>query len=814
MVKKMLVDANHPEETRVVVINGEQLDGFDIETASRKQNKGNIYLAKVIRVEPSLQAAFVDYGGNRNGFLAFTEIHPDYFQIPIADKQALLLNNSEKEENEGNSLDVANNLDSPSELNNTSNFEDEKSQDVSVSKDILHNESKDISSEPVDLLSEDQENISNINSVNDKDPLIEEIGGEDESEDSSEAHKQKILASKKYKIQEVIKRRQILLVQVTKEERGNKGAALTTYLSLAGRYCVLMPNNSRGGGISRKITNLKDRRRLKSIISELEVSEQMGVILRTAGSERSKAEIKRDYDYLLRTWNQIRNRTMKSRAPEMIHEEANLIKRSIRDVYTKDIEEIQVEGEKGYKSAKDFMRLLTPSHAKKIKRYKFDNISLFQKYNIEKQLDEMHSPSVNLRSGGSIVFGQTEALVAIDVNSGKSTKERHIEETALKTNLEAAEEIARQLRLRDLAGLVVIDFIDMENFHNNQSVEKKLKESLKVDRAKIQVGRISHFGLLELSRQRLRPSLIETQFETCSNCNGTGVTRSIESTSIQILREIEQEILKNRSNEINISVSPNVALHILNFKRNVLEDFKKRLGSSVFIEGDSSLVPPQSRIINNTAKDSIKIKSEDEQTSDRSTSVRGDNFLNQENKNDKDQEKRKKRRRRRKKKLDNDEKIIESNEDSQIPNIDSSENKKSEELYPQDKASIITNNITEKSVDSEQNKSQKRREWRGKGKWRRRPRTEKTEKVEADESKENNLPKKNITVKNETEKEKSEIKKNISGIFAAIRNSVVENSLASEKNDENKSLENSNGRNDLKSKSEITAKRGWWNKKE
>ena len=379
MVKKMLVDANHPEETRVVVINGEQLDGFDIETASRKQNKGNIYLAKVIRVEPSLQAAFVDYGGNRNGFLAFTEIHPDYFQIPVSDREALLTSQSPREENENNNSDILTSGDTNNNL-----LKKEISEESPSPSEIEKNENRSsFLPEQENLLPENQENITSFDSINDKDPLIEEIGGEDESEDSSEAHKQKILASKKYKIQEVIKRRQILLVQVSKEERGNKGAALTTYLSLAGRYCVLMPNNPRGGGISRKITNLKDRRRLKSIITELEVSEQMAVILRTAGSERSKAEIKRDYDYLLRTWNQIRNRTMKSRAPEMIHEEANLIKRSIRDVYTKDIEEIQVEGEKGYKSAKEFMRLLTPSHAKKIKRYKYDNVSLFQKYHLK-----------------------------------------------------------------------------------------------------------------------------------------------------------------------------------------------------------------------------------------------------------------------------------------------------------------------------------------------------------------------------------------------------------------------------------------------
>ncbi len=535
MVKRMLIDATHSEETRVVVVNGTRLESFDVETSTKKQNKGNIYLAKIVRVEPSLQAAFVDYGGNRHGFLAFSEIHPDYYQIPVADRQALIAEQQAEAAREAAEQDAADN-------------------------------------------GED----------------VETLGG-DESEDEP-ATRTRQRSVRNYKIQEVIKRRQIMLVQVVKEERGNKGAALTTYISLAGRYCVLMPNTARGGGVSRKITSAIDRRRLKAIMSDLDVPSSMAVILRTAGAERNKTEIKRDYDYLIRTWNQIRETTLASRAPALIHEEASLIRRAIRDVYSADLEEVLVEGEEGYRLAKDFMKTLTPSHAKKVQRYRDPIMPLFHRFQVDSQLDAMHSPVVQLRSGGYIVINQTEALVAIDVNSGRATKERHIEETALKTNLEAAEEIARQLRLRDLAGLIVIDFIDMEESRNNASVEKRLKEALKNDRARIQMGRISAFGLLELSRQRLRPSLMETSFHACPHCGGTGMIRSTESTSIHILRIIEEEGVRQRSTEVTVTVHPMVALYILNYKRQALEDIERRYGIKVYLQGDESLIPPDHRM--------------------------------------------------------------------------------------------------------------------------------------------------------------------------------------------------------------------------
>ncbi|MBL8659019.1 MAG: Rne/Rng family ribonuclease, partial [Rhodospirillales bacterium] len=479
--KRMLIDASHPEETRVVVLDGTKLEGYDVEVASRRQLKGNIYLAKVTRVEPSLQAAFVEYGGNRHGFLAFSEIHPDYYQIPVADRQALLAEHQEAESEEAGAV------------------ADEDGEEA----------------EPVEV-----------------------VGGDDD-EDLERRPPRRPL--RHYKIQEVIKRRQILLVQVVKEERGNKGAALTTYLSLAGRYCVLMPNTSRGGGISRKIGSLTDRKRLKKILTELEVPEGMGVIVRTAGSGRTKAEIKRDYEYLMRLWGNIRETTLTSIAPALVYEEASLIKRSIRDLYGRDTEEIVIQGEPEYRTAKEFMKLFIPSHAKRVKLHDDSERPLFSLYQVESQLDAMHLPSVPLKSGGYIVINPTEALVSIDVNSGRATRERHIEETALRTNIEAADEIGRQLRLRDLAGLIVIDFIDMENSRNQGQVERRIKDAMKIDRARIQIGRISAFGLLEMSRQRLRPSLLETSFEMCPYCSGMGVCRTTESTVLSILRKIEEE---------------------------------------------------------------------------------------------------------------------------------------------------------------------------------------------------------------------------------------------------------------------------------
>ncbi|WP_067560217.1 Rne/Rng family ribonuclease [Oceanibaculum pacificum] len=528
MTKRMLIDATHSEETRMVVLSGNRLEEFDFETAAKRPLKGNIYLARVTRVEPSLQAAFVEYGGNRHGFLAFNEVHPDYYRIPIADRAALI-----------------------------SEMEAEREENGSGNGDNV------------------------------------EILGGDDVEDVA---RRRPRLSRQYKIQEVIKRRQIMLVQVTKEERGTKGAALTTYLSLPGRYCVLMPNTSRGGGVSRKITNAGDRKRLKKIVEDLEVPEGMAVIVRTAGSERSKAEIKRDFDYLIKLWSDIRDLTLQSNAPALIYEEGNLIKRALRDIYGSEIEEVQVEGDEGYKIAKAFMKDLIPSHAKKVQQYKDPSIPLFQRYQVENQLDAIHSPSVQLKSGGYIVLNQTEALVAIDVNSGRSTRERNIEETAYRTNLEAAEEVARQLRLRDLSGLIVIDFIDMEENRNQLAVERKLKEAMKVDRARIQIGRISHFGLLELSRQRLRPSVFETSNLICPHCGGTGHIRSTDSTALHVLRAIEEEGIRQRASEIAVYVPTPVALYILNQKRAALAQIEERHSFAVTIGNDDSLIPPNFRL--------------------------------------------------------------------------------------------------------------------------------------------------------------------------------------------------------------------------
>jgi ribonuclease E len=537
----MLIDATHPEETRVVIVSGNRLEDFDIEVESRKQLKGNIYLAKVTRVEPSLQAAFVDYGGNRHGFLAFNEIHPDYYQIPVEDRQALLA-------------------------------EQEAAEKAEEAAHTAAGDGAEAKGEPT---------------------AVETVGGDDEEIDVRRpppAHR------RHYKIQEVIKRRQILLVQVVKEERGTKGAALTTYLSLAGRYCVLMPNTARGGGISRKIANATDRKRLKSILNDLAIPEGMAVIVRTAGAKRSKAEIKRDYEYLMRTWASVRETTLESIAPALVYEEGSLIKRSIRDLYANDIEEIIVAGDEGYRNAKEFMKLLIPSHAKKVRLYKDDAMSLLRRYQVESQLDAIHSPQVQLKSGGYIVLNPTEALVAIDVNSGRATRERNIEETALRTNLEAAEEIARQVRLRDLAGLIVIDFIDMEVNRNQAMVERRLKEAMRSDRARIQIGRISPFGLLELSRQRLRPSLIETSSVPCPHCGGTGVRRSTDSSALYVLRAIEEEGMRQRSEEITVHVATDVGLYILNQKRAALIELEGRFGMKVQIAADNSLIPPAHRI--------------------------------------------------------------------------------------------------------------------------------------------------------------------------------------------------------------------------
>ncbi|WP_434051675.1 MAG: Rne/Rng family ribonuclease [Roseibium sp.] len=678
MANKMLIDAGHPEETRVVVVRGNRVEEFDFEAANRKQLRGNIYLAKVTRVEPSLQAAFVEYGGNRHGFLAFSEIHPDYYQIPVADREALLAAEaaerqkddqdadekpkrrrksraaknesaetvaSEKVESEASSeavdaaeegsdedtrtpddVDAAaeSGVDASAEAEETTDIstesesddagDDDEAADQLTAKSAVDPEEDGTSEAAVDTVgdasdedetdtgSDDNDEVAaeadskparsrsrrrrrsrdDDDDADSEDDEVESVGAEDAMEEVPE---RVVPLRKQYKIQEVIKRRQIILVQVVKEERGNKGAALTTYLSLAGRYSVLMPNTARGGGISRKITQPTDRKRLKKIASELEVPEGMGVILRTAGASRTKAEIKRDFEYLMRLWENVRELTLKSSAPSLVYEEGSLVKRSIRDLYNKDINEVLVSGDDGYREAKDFMRMLMPSHAKNVQPYR-DPSPLFIRYGVEPQLDAMFSPQVTLKSGGYIVINQTEALVSIDVNSGKSTREHNIEDTALQTNLEAAEEVTRQLRLRDLAGLVVIDFIDMEESKNNRAVERKLKDCLKNDRARIQVGRISHFGLLEMSRQRIRTGVLESSTTPCPHCQGTGMIRSVESVALHVLRSIEDNLLKGASHDLIIRTTTQVALYILNQKRSNLSDLETRFAVEIEVNAD------------------------------------------------------------------------------------------------------------------------------------------------------------------------------------------------------------------------------------
>ncbi len=636
----MLIDATHAEETRVVVVDGHKVEEFDFESENKRQLAGNIYLAKVTRVEPSLQAAFVDYGGNRHGFLAFSEIHPDYYQIPVADREALL-----EEERAYAEAQAAREEDdekpkrrSRTRSRSKSKAEDATSDDAKVSTEIDGMETVDLSdddevevsedeaSSPMERVREtpvetpdsddnsasgnndDDDSVSDDNGnddsasddddddnnsdddtqATDKDESIESVADEDDSEDVRPVRKPR---ARRYKIQEVIKVRQILLVQVVKEERGNKGAALTTYLSLAGRYCVLMPNTARGGGISRKITNAADRKKLKEIANEITVPRGAGLIVRTAGAKRTKAEIRRDYEYLQRLWEQIRELTLKSIAPAKIYEEGDLIKRSIRDLYNRDIDEIHVEGERGYRIAKDFMKMIMPSHAKNVKRYE-DQLPLFARYQVESYLSGMFNPTVQLPSGGYIVIGVTEALVAVDVNSGRATKEGSIEQTALKTNLEAADEVARQVRLRDLAGLIVIDFIDMDERRNNASVEKRMKDKLKTDRARIQIGRISGFGLMEMSRQRLRPGMIEATTQPCQVCHGTGLIRSDDNLALAILRTIEEEGTRNRSREVLIKAPVGIANFLMNQKREHIANIEKRYGLSVRVEGDPHLVSP------------------------------------------------------------------------------------------------------------------------------------------------------------------------------------------------------------------------------
>ncbi|MBQ2261050.1 MAG: Rne/Rng family ribonuclease [Loktanella sp.] len=598
MPKKMLIDATHAEETRVVVVDGNKVEEFDFESQFKRQLAGNIYLAKVTRVEPSLQAAFVDYGGNRHGFLAFAEIHPDYYQIPVADREALMA----EERAYAESLRVEEEAeDNPKPRRRTrTNKARAASVDgtdpVATSDDPAGLETIDLDddlegSSPMELVGETPvETPAADDDVEDdaSEDGIESVAEADDIEDVRPVRKPR---PRRYKIQEVIKVRQILLIQVVKEERGNKGAALTTYLSLAGRYCVLMPNTARGGGISRKITNAVDRKKLKEIAGEMTVPEGAGLIIRTAGSQRTKAEIKRDYEYLQRMWEQIRELTLKSIAPAKIYEEGDLIKRSIRDLYSKDIDEVIVAGEAGYRSAKEFMRMIMPSHAKNVKFYA-EQMPLYARYQVETYLGGMFNPTVQLPSGGYIVIGITEALVAIDVNSGRATKEGSIEQTALKTNLEAADEVARQLRLRDLAGLIVIDFIDMDERKNNASVEKRFKEALKTDRARIQVGRISGFGLMEMSRQRLRPGMLEATTQMCPHCHGTGLLRSDDNVALSILRQLEEEGVRARSKEVLVRAPIAIANFLMNGKRENIADVEARYGMSVRIECDPTLISP------------------------------------------------------------------------------------------------------------------------------------------------------------------------------------------------------------------------------
>ena len=660
MVKKMLIDATHAEETRVVVVDGNKVEEFDFESENKRQLAGNIYLAKVTRVEPSLQAAFVDYGGNRHGFLAFSEIHPDYYQIPVADREALMAEErafdeeqraeEDREEqpkkgrsrrgrgrnrsrNNRQTADTIAAVETDLTGMETIDLDDDadaqtiaanvQSDDLVVSSDVIEPQDADqtadetttdatqalddpqdleVSAEntaDADVTETDGEDDADAaddgdfgdDEADDADDVVDEIENVSDDDDALDLRPKRAPRPRRYKIQEVIKVRQIMLVQVVKEERGNKGAALTTYLSLAGRYCVLMPNTARGGGISRKITNAVDRKKIKEIANSIDVPQGAGLIVRTAGAKRTKTEIKRDYEYLQRLWEQIRELTLKSIAPAKIYEEGDLIKRSIRDLYNRDIEEVLVEGERGYRNAKDFMKMIMPSHAKNVKHYQ-DQLPLFARYQVESYLSSMFNPVVQLKSGGYLVIGVTEALVAVDVNSGRATKEGSIEETALKTNLEAAEEVARQLRLRDLAGLIVIDFIDMDERKNNAAVEKRLKDRLKTDRARIQVGRISGFGLMEMSRQRLRPGMIEATTQPCAHCHGTGLIRSDDNLALSILRQIEEEGVRRRSREVLVKCPVGIANYIMNQKRDHVTNIEMRYGLSVRVEGDPMLISP------------------------------------------------------------------------------------------------------------------------------------------------------------------------------------------------------------------------------
>ncbi|AKM09932.1 Rne/Rng family ribonuclease [Croceicoccus naphthovorans] len=607
MTTRMLIDARHQEETRVAVLKGNRIEEFDFESAEHKQIKGNIYLAKVTRVEPSLQAAFVDFGGNRHGFLAFNEIHPDYYQIPKEDRDALLAEEAEHAEEEARlrAEEDADESEIEAEEHDLDDGDEHEAAD-SLAEELADGDDDHGGLEEMDTSEKDDVSTiedGNVSGPDDDDDSDDNNGGRrnnrrrkgrrqggngSRARAADEARAKRLALRRRYKIQDVIQRRQVLLVQVVKEERGNKGAALTTYLSLAGRYCVLMPNSSHGGGISRKISSAADRKRLKQIVSEMSLPKSMGCIVRTAGLSRTKTEIKRDFDYLARLWDEIRENTLKSSAPALIHSDSDLIKRAIRDIYNREIEEVIVEGEQGYRSAKEFMKLLMPSHARRVKQYA-DPVPLFQRYGAEDQLTAMYDPVVQLKSGGYLVINPTEALVSIDINSGRSTKEHGIEQTALSTNLEAAREISRQLRLRDMAGLVVIDFIDMEHNSSIRKVEKCMKDSLKTDRARIQVGRISGFGLMEMSRQRLRTGVLEATTRECPHCDGTGLVRTASSAGLSALRLIEDEAAKGKGSVISLYASTEAAIYLLNAKRADLAEIEDRYSVSVEVipEGEN-----------------------------------------------------------------------------------------------------------------------------------------------------------------------------------------------------------------------------------
>ena len=708
MPKKMLIDATHAEETRVVVVEGNKVDEFDFESLNKRQLSGNIYLAKVTRVEPSLQAAFVDYGGNRHGFLSFAEIHPDYYQIPVADREALIAEEEAYAKSLEEEASIAQQKKSRVRKRKTKVIAEEANNDEILTSEIIDNSNTNTSIEEqtaetsAEINSDLTEHIDESNINNDKSLDIhtdedieantEDARAEDDiiddgiesvaNEDIEEEVRLRKPRPRRYKIQEVIKVRQILLIQVVKEERGNKGAALTTYLSLAGRYCVLMPNTARGGGISRKITNVQDRKKIKEITSELDVPKGAGLIVRTAGAKRNRDDILRDYEYLMRQWTQIRDVTLESIAPTQIYAEGDIIKRSIRDLYNNDIDEIIVDGERGFEAAKAYMTMLMPSHVKRVKQYK-NKMPLYARYQVESYLGGMFNPTVQLKSGGYIVIGVTEALVAVDVNSGKATKESSIEKTALKTNLEAADEVARQLRLRDLAGLIVIDFIDMEERRNNISVEKRMKDKLKSDRARIQVGRISGFGLMEMSRQRLRPGMLEATTKECPHCLGTGLVRSDDSQALSILREIEEEAIRKRTKEIHATVPVGISNYLLNHKRENIALIESQYGISIIIEASSTMIGTEyelekrktsSRIIADVFDMPSALEMETAANIEVVKNSEDDSSLN----NPEEDDKPKKRRRRRRRKPRNDETLQDKTVDTET-NIQTDDTKSIQE---------------------------------------------------------------------------------------------------------------------------------------